>query len=51
MKIFRIYCEECLNEYEIQPINEPVDEIEPKVCPMCKSKIDEWFYDDDEDDL
>lgn len=52
MIIFRYWCEECLNEYEIEPINEPTEEIKPKVCSMCATKIDEFFYDDaDEDDL
>lgn len=51
MKIFRIWCEECLNEYEIEPINEPTEEIKPKVCPMCASKIDEFLYDDEDEDI
>lgn len=46
---YRIYCEECLNDYEIIPVNEPVEEVKPQVCPMCKTKIDDWFYDDEDE--
>lgn len=48
--IYRIWCEECQNEYEIEPINEPVEKIQPKCCPMCTKKVDEWFCDEDDDD-
>lgn len=53
MKLFRIWCEECQNEYEITPIHESStdDDITPKVCPMCASKIDELLYDDEDEDL
>lgn len=52
MKIFRIWCEECQNEYEITPIHEPnIEDMTPKVCPMCTSKIDEFLYDDEDEDL
>jgi NAD-dependent SIR2 family protein deacetylase len=48
--IFRIWCEECNNEYEIVPINEPIEEIKPKVCPICAEEIDDSYVDDEDDD-
>jgi predicted nucleic acid-binding Zn ribbon protein len=47
--IYRYWCDECQNEYEIEPINEPVEEIKPKCCTMCKTPIDEWYRDEDEE--
>ena len=46
---YRYWCDECQNEYEIEPINEPVEEIKPKCCTMCKAPIDEWYTDEEED--
>lgn len=48
--IFRIWCEECNNEYEIVPIHEPVEDIKPKVCPICAEDIDDSYVDDEDED-
>jgi len=37
--IYRYWCDECQNEYEIEPINEPVEDIKPKCCTMCKAPL------------
>lgn len=50
MNRYRYYCDECQNEYEVEPINEPTEEIKPIVCAFCESKIDDWFYDDVDDE-
>lgn len=51
MTIYRIWCDTCQNEYEIEPINEPVEEEEltPKCCPFCKNTVDDWLKDDPEE--
>jgi len=50
----RYYCDECLNEFEIIPINEPIeeeDELTPKVCSFCSNKVTDFYYDEfDPDD-
>ncbi len=52
MKTYRIFCDTCLNEYEIKPINEPVEELEhPTVCPFCESEISDWLHDDEDGDI
>jgi len=48
-----VWCEECLMEYEIVPkteIEDHEEELVPKVCPFCKNDVDEYFYDDIDDE-
>ena len=50
MMKYRYYCDECQNEFEVEPIHEPTEEIKPTVCTFCATKIDDWFFDDSDDD-
>ena len=51
MKIYRIFCDECTNEFEIKPIHEPVEDLgPPKVCPFCEAEINDWLHDEDIDE-
>lgn len=47
--LIRFWCDECQNEFEVSPIHETEDELKPKVCPFCKSSVDDFFYDAEED--
>lgn len=47
---YRYYCDECQNEFEVEPIHELTEELKPKVCTFCATKIDDWFFDDIDDE-
>ena len=44
---YRIWCDQCLNEYEIVPVNEPTETIEPRVCPVCAEPTAVYYTDDE----
>lgn len=49
LMIFRIWCKECLNEYQIALINEPTETIKPIVCAICAEKIVDYYLEDEEE--
>ena len=48
-----IWCDGCDEEYRIEPTHEIEDmeeNLTPMVCPFCKTKIGEYFFDEIDDE-